>query len=183
MQDEGYVAKILYPDGAKDVLLGEPLAILVENLEDIPAFADWVAGGAPEAAADATPEVEATPEVAAAVPSGSMAKAQSGDRKFISPIAARIAKEKGLDLSSVRGTGPNDRIILADVEEALKAGPVKVAEDVIVHKTPAAAAPVAAPQKTAAAAPQKVEMPNSLFKDIEVTQIRKIIAERLTHSK
>ena len=125
MQDDGYIARILYPDGAKDVPLGEVLAILVEDVKDIAAFADWVAGGAPEAAAEETPEPEATST--ASVPSGSMSKAHSGDRQFVSPIAARIAKEKGLDLSTVHGTGPNSRIILADVEEALKAGPVKVA--------------------------------------------------------
>jgi pyruvate dehydrogenase E2 component (dihydrolipoamide acetyltransferase) len=123
MQEEGFIARILYPDGAKDVLLGEALAILVDDEKDIAAFADWVAGGAPEP--EAVVEVEATPE--ASIPTGSMSKAQSGDRQFVSPIAARIAKEKGLDLSTVTGTGPNFRIILADVEEALKAGPVKVA--------------------------------------------------------
>lgn len=76
MQEEGYIAKILYPDGAKDVPLGEPLALLVDEPSDIPAFADWVAGGAAEPEAAVTP---ATP-AAASVPSGSMQKAQSGDR-------------------------------------------------------------------------------------------------------
>jgi pyruvate dehydrogenase E2 component (dihydrolipoamide acetyltransferase) len=158
MQEEGFIARILYPDGAKDVPLGEALAILVDDEKDIHAFADWVAGGVPdeptvEAAAEITPE--------AFVPTGSLSKAQSGDRQFVSPIAARIAKEKGLDLATVNGTGPNSRIILADVEEALKAGPVQVAQDVVVHKTAAAVPQAAAAKK--AAAPQKVEMPNGMF--------------------
>ena len=46
MQDEGFVAKILYPDGAKDIDLGEPLAILVEDEDDIAAFSDWAPGAA-----------------------------------------------------------------------------------------------------------------------------------------
>jgi pyruvate dehydrogenase E2 component (dihydrolipoamide acetyltransferase) len=57
----------------------------------------------------------------------------SGDRKFVSPIAA----DRGVDIDAIIGTGPNNRIILADVEEALKAGPVKVAKDVEVKKVPA----------------------------------------------
>lgn len=68
------------------------------------------------------------------------------------------------------GTGPNNRIILADIEDALKAGPVKVAKDVEVKKVV---------QK----APQKVDMPNDMFTDLATSQIRKVIAERLTHSK
>jgi pyruvate dehydrogenase E2 component (dihydrolipoamide acetyltransferase) len=97
---------------------------------------------------------------------------QSGDRQFVSPIAKKTAMDKGVDLSTVKGTGPNARIILADVEDALKAGPVKVAKDVEVKKA-------VAPQ----AAPQKIDMPDAMFQDLEVSQIRKVIAERLTHSK
>lgn len=126
----------MYPAGAKDVPLGEPLALLVDDVKDIPAFADWVAGGAPEPqAVDSQP----TPVAAASVPSGSMQKSASGDRQFVSPIAKRTAESNGVDLSSISGSGPNNRVILADVEEALKAGPVKVAKDVSVKKTTAAA--------------------------------------------
>lgn len=72
----------------------------------------------------------------------------------MSPIAKKLAEEKGVDLSQISGTGPNDRIILADVEDALKSGqPVKVAKDVTV-------------QKTTTAKPQAVDMPNDMFKDI-----------------
>ena len=96
----------------------------------------------------------------------------SGDRQFVSPLAKKTAEQKGLDLNGVKGTGPRDRIVLADVEDALKAGPVKVAKDVEVKKT--------VPQ---AATAQPVDMPNEMFQDIQVSQIRKVIAERLTHSK
>jgi pyruvate dehydrogenase E2 component (dihydrolipoamide acetyltransferase) len=65
----------------------------------------------------------------------------SGDRKFVSPIAKKTASDKGLDIDSIVGTGPNNRIILADVEEALKAGPVKVAKDVEVKKVSTQQAP------------------------------------------
>lgn len=88
----------------------------------------------------------------------------------MSPIAKKLALDNGVDLSKVKGTGPNSRIILADIEDSLKAGPVVVAKDVQV-------------QKKTKAAPQKVAMPNDMFQDLEVSQIRKIIAERLSFSK
>jgi pyruvate dehydrogenase E2 component (dihydrolipoamide acetyltransferase) len=50
MQEEGYVARILYPDGAKDIKLGSAIAVISYDQKDVPAFADWVAGGAPNAA-------------------------------------------------------------------------------------------------------------------------------------
>ena len=58
MQEEGYVAKILFSDGGKDVPLGEPVAILVDDEDDIAAFADWTPGaaaGGAEAPAEAAP--------------------------------------------------------------------------------------------------------------------------------
>ena len=64
MQEEGYVAKILYADGAKDVDLGMPIAILVDDADDIPSFADWAPGSA-SAAAEAAPTQQ---EQAQAVP-------------------------------------------------------------------------------------------------------------------
>ena len=85
MQDEGYVAKILYPAGSKDVPLGEILAIIVDDKDDIAAFADYVPGDAPAAASTPAPASPATPEPAAvatpAAPTPSApAKSSSGDR-------------------------------------------------------------------------------------------------------
>ena len=170
MQEEGFIAKILYPDGSKDIPLGEPVAILAFDKADVAAFADWTpSGGSQEAAAPETPAAQASTPVSNAARSSP--KSASGDRIFVSPIAKKLAEEKGVDLSTISGTGPNDRIILADIEDALKSGqPVKVAKDVTV-------------QKQAPAKPQAVDMPNDMFKDIQVSQIRKVIAERLTHSK
>ena len=92
MQDEGYVAKLLYEAGTKDIPLGKVLAILVDDADDISAFADFSDDGA--SAAPATPAASApepTPAAAAApTPTPSSAKAapkSSGDRIFISPLA------------------------------------------------------------------------------------------------
>ena len=85
----------------------------------------------------------------------------------MSPLAKRMAEEKGLALDSITGTGPNNRIIAADVEEA--------------KSQPKAAAAAAAPAKAAA----KAELPSTsaAYEDFENSQIRKVIAERLTYSK
>lgn len=51
-------------------------------------------------------------------------RSSSGERQFVSPLAKRTANEKGVDLANVTGTGPNGRVILADIEDALRAAPV-----------------------------------------------------------
>ena len=158
MQEEGFVAKLLYPDGAKDIPLGTPLAIMVEDEEDIAAFADYDpsqadAPSTPESAAEvevdtaAAAEVEvdtAVPQTQAAAPQVGGQKA-AGGRIFVSPLAKKVAEEAGLALEGITGTGPNDRILKADVDEALAAA----------KAAPAKAAPAKAPpaKKAAAAAP------------------------------
>ena len=95
MQDEGYVAKLLYEAGTKDIPLGKLLAILVDDKDDIAAFADFSddgAAAAPEAAPAAsapTPAAPAAPTPAAS--SGMAAPKSSGDRIFISPLAQNMA--------------------------------------------------------------------------------------------
>lgn len=164
MQEEGFIAKLLYPEGAMDVPLGEPIAVLVDSKDDIAAFADFVPGAA---AAEEAPAAQSTSTSAATPAKQTMARS-SGDRQFVSPLARKLAGEKNVDLGSVAGTGPNSRIIAADIEDALSAGNVKKSA-VTVKKV--------APSKAAA------ELPAHMFTDIENSQIRKVIAERLTHSK
>ena len=108
MQDEGYVAKLFYEAGTKDIPLGKVLAILVDDKDDIAAFADYVAeegGAAPAApAAPAPTPAAAAPTPAAAAPTptpaaASKPAASSGDRVFISPMAQNMANAKGIDVS------------------------------------------------------------------------------------
>lgn len=133
MQEEGYVAKLLYEAGSKDIPLGKVLAILVEDKEDIAAFADYKAddaGAAPAApkaaeapaAAAPTPSAAPTPTPSAAAPAR-----PSGERVFVSPLAQNMANAHGVDLSTLQGTGPKGRIIKADIEDALAAGPATTA--------------------------------------------------------
>ena len=103
MQEEGYVAAILYPDGAKDVELGKIVAVIVEDEADVAAFKDYdpsassAAAAAPQqAAAEPTPAAPSQP--AAAPQQAASSGAASGDKIFVSPLAKRMAEEKGYSL-------------------------------------------------------------------------------------
>ena len=107
MQEEGFVAALLYEEGAKDVELGKVVAIIVEDKSDLDAFKNYspdAASAAPQApaAAQAAPAAPAAP---ASTPASSTPAATpqqqpvaSGDRIFVSPLAKRLAEEKGLSL-------------------------------------------------------------------------------------
>ncbi|KAG0349398.1 pyruvate dehydrogenase complex dihydrolipoamide acetyltransferase component (E2) [Podila minutissima] len=174
-QEEGFIAKILADSGSKEVNINQPIAIMVENKEDIEKFADFTAESAGAAAAPAAaeekaeaPKAEAAKEAPKATSSNANAAASraDADRIFASPIAKKIANEKNINLGDLSGTGPHGRILKADVESytpAPKAAPA----------AKAAPAPVAA-----AAAPS-----TAAYTDIPLTNMRKIIAQRLTESK
>jgi len=170
--DDGVIGKIVIPEGTDNVKVGTVIAVLVEDGESVPADAP-----APKAAPAATPKPE--PEVAkAAAPSAATvaaapAPASTGDRVKASPLARRIATQAGVDLSTLTGSGPNGRIVKADVEgkPATAAAPQSTA------------APAAAPAATPAHAPivaQDFGIPHEAEK---LSNIRKTIARRLTESK
>ena len=162
------MAKILMPEGSENINIGEPIAIVVENKEDIPAFTsatkesidgDAVPAAAPAAAqpaqpAPVTPATPATPAQPA-----TPAPTQSGDRVFISPLAKTILKNSkaSLDLHALKGSGPQGRVLAADVLAAL-----------------AGSAP--APTATAVC-------PGAAYEDKPVSAMRKVISTRLTESK
>jgi pyruvate dehydrogenase E2 component (dihydrolipoamide acetyltransferase) len=168
MQDEGFIAKLLYPEGAKDIPLGSAMAIVVDNEEDIAKFADYTAEAGPAAtpapakAVGAEPTPAAAAPVAAAQPAAAApaAPARGGDRVFASPLAQGLASAQGLSLASVAGTGPGGRIIKADIEDALAAGSHRASEPILFDSAPGIG-----------------------YTDIENSQIRKVIADRLTYSK
>ncbi len=168
--DEGVLGKILVADGTEGVQVNAPIAILVDAGEAVPsaaAPARMVATPAPQAPVSA---------IVAPAPAAAPA-ASSGDRVFASPLARRMAKQAGLDLSGVPGSGPNGRIVRADIETALASGTKPAA-------APAAAAPVAvAPAPVAAPAPKPaapIAAPHAL---VPHTTMRKVIARRLSESK
>ncbi len=179
--DEGVIAKILVAEGTDNVKVGTVIAIIAGEGEDASTAAASpaptpAAAPAPAAAAAPAPTPAAAP---APTPAPAQAQAASGDRVKASPLAKRIAAEKGVDLSGVAGSGPNGRIVKADVEDA-KPGAAPAAA------APAAAAPAAsAPAAAAAPAEHKpVWWDESIPHEAEkLSNIRKTIARRLTESK
>ncbi|MBT2133733.1 pyruvate dehydrogenase complex dihydrolipoamide acetyltransferase [Croceibacterium sp. LX-88] len=166
--DEGIIADISVPEGTEGVKVGTVIATLAEEGEDLskakaPAVEEAKAASAPVAApAPAQAPVSAPAPAKAA--SATVAK-QSGDRVIASPLAKRIAAEKGIDLAGVKGSGPNGRIVKADVEGA-KPGAAPAAAPVLAAHAPAGA--------------QDFGIPHV---EEKLSGMRKTIARRLTESK
>jgi pyruvate dehydrogenase E2 component (dihydrolipoamide acetyltransferase) len=174
--DEGVIGKILVAEGTDGVKVGTVIAVLAGEGEDVSAVS--AAPAAAPAKAEAPKAAEAAPAPAAAT--ASKAPASKEGRVAASPLAKRIAAAKGVDLATVTGSGPNGRIVKADVEGA-QGGAAKPAA------APAAAAPVATEAKAPAVemAPETRALlddrvPHSVEK---LSGMRKVIAKRLTQSK
>ena len=175
--DEGIVGKILITEGSAGVKVNTPIAVLLEEGEDASAA---TAVAAPAAAAAAAPAAAAP--VAAAPAPAATAPAAGGARVFASPLAGRIAREKGLDLAAVKGSGPHGRIVRADVEAAKPGAAAPVAAAV------AAAAPAPAAKPAAVAAGMSPEVVLKMYADRDFTEValdgmRRTIAARLTEAK
>lgn len=167
--DEGVVTEILVPEGAEDVKVNAVIARLAGEGEE--------AAPAPKAAPVPATVAEASPAAAAPVAAPVVAPApaaSAGARNIASPLARRVAQLSGVDLATVKGTGPHGRIVKADVEAATGKAPAVVQAPVAAAVAPAAAAPVAA------AAPAPTDVP---FEAIKLSNMRKTIARRLTESK
>ncbi|XP_028277486.1 dihydrolipoyllysine-residue acetyltransferase component of pyruvate dehydrogenase complex, mitochondrial [Parambassis ranga] len=177
VQEEGYLAKILVSEGTRDVPLGAPLCIIVEKESDIAAFKNYVETGVAEPSTPPPAPAPAAAAPAAAAPSPAPAAvAPAASRKgrvFASPLAKKLAADKGIDLAQVSGSGPDGRVTRKDIESFV---PPKAAPAVAATPTPAAAPAAPAP----AAAPAA---PAGTFTDIPISNIRKVIAQRLMQSK
>jgi pyruvate dehydrogenase E2 component (dihydrolipoamide acetyltransferase) len=166
--DEGILGKIVVPDGTQGVKVNDVIAVLVDAGEAVPSGAP-AAAPAPAAAA---PAAAPAPEAAApAALNPQPIPPSGGDRVFASPLARRMAQQAGVDLARVKGSGPNGRIVKADIEAALSRGPAAA---------PAAAAPAAAPAPKPAATPFSTTAPHTAVPN---STMRKVIARRLSESK
>jgi pyruvate dehydrogenase E2 component (dihydrolipoamide acetyltransferase) len=174
--DEGVLAKILVPEGTAGVAVNAPIAELAGKGEAKPA-------PAPKAEAKAEPPKAAPAPAAKAAfdPEPDPPKAQpgnghdTGERVFASPLARRMAAQAGIDLSTLKGSGPNGRIVKADVEAAMAGAAPKAAP-----APAAAAAPAAAPAPKPAAPTAPITAPHTLAPH---STMRKVIARRLSESK
>ena len=175
--DEGTVGKIVVAEGSEGVKVNEVIAVLLEDGESADDIGDTPAA-APAPAE--TPKEEAKAETPASAPKAPPApSSDKGDRIFASPLARRIAADKGLDLSQIKGTGPKGRIVKADVEDA-KPQAAAAKED-----APKADAPKAAPALAQSASADQVKKlyGDRAFEGIPLDNMRKTIAARLTEAK
>jgi pyruvate dehydrogenase E2 component (dihydrolipoamide acetyltransferase) len=197
--DDGTIAKILVPEGTQDVAVNDVIAVLAGEGEDVKAAAGGAAAkpapapaAAPKAEAPAKPAAAAPAQAATPVapPPAAPAKAAPATapsangaaqaRVFSSPLARRIAKDAGIDVSRIQGSGPHGRVVARDVEVAKSGKGLK-------------AAPAAAPGAAVAAAPALAAGPSEQqvrgmfaegsYEVVPHDNMRKIIAQRLTQSK
>jgi pyruvate dehydrogenase E2 component (dihydrolipoamide acetyltransferase) len=196
--DEGTVAKLVVPAGTEGVKVNALIAILAGEGEDASAAAKGGGDAAPKAEAKTeAPKAEAPKAEAAKAETAKTAKAEQpaaqprpapngaaasavGERTFASPLARRIAKDAGVDVSAISGSGPHGRVVKADVEAAIAGGGVKAAP-----AGKAAPAPAAAP---AAPKPMSDDAVLKLFEEgsydlIPHDNMRKTIARRLVEAK
>ena len=189
--DEGTIGKILVEEGSEGVKVNTPIAVLLEEGESAD---DIDASGAEAKPAPKADDGDTTSDKTGGEGSGNGApapatasdtqapaapKGADGDRIFASPLARRIAADKGLDISQIKGSGPRGRIVKADVEEAKPAATPEKSE-----AAPAAISQAAAPAPSGPSADAVTAMyQNRDYEEVKLDGMRKTIAARLTEAK
>uniref|UniRef100_A0A1J3H8N4 Dihydrolipoamide acetyltransferase component of pyruvate dehydrogenase complex n=1 Tax=Noccaea caerulescens TaxID=107243 RepID=A0A1J3H8N4_NOCCA len=167
--EEGYLAKILIPEGSKDVAVGKPIALIVEDAESIEAIKSSSTGGS---------EVETEKQVPHSVVD------KSGGRKAgftkISPAAKLLILEHGLEASSIEASGPYGTLLKSDVVSAIASGKTSktsASKKQPSKETPSKSSSISPPESKASVTQSEN------YEDFPNSQIRKIIAKRLLESK
>ncbi|KAK3228413.1 hypothetical protein Dsin_000294 [Dipteronia sinensis] len=170
--EEGYLAKILAPEGSKDVAVGQPIAVTVEDPDDIETVKNSVISGS-----------EVKGETPTQHDSKDENRVQKGSFTKISPSAKLLISEYGLDTSSLKASGPYGTLLKGDVLSAIKSGKLSPKSSSPAEKI--APSPRSHPQSsTVASSESKTQSQQSdSFEDLPNSQIRKIIAKRLLESK
>jgi pyruvate dehydrogenase E2 component (dihydrolipoamide acetyltransferase) len=194
--DEGVLAKIVVPEGTADVPVNQLIAVLAAEGEDVKAAAAGAGKGAASAAppaqaakpAAAAAPTAATPPQPAAPPPGAMMRADTHEqataaprtnghgRIFASPLARRLAKDAGIDIARVAGSGPHGRVIARDVEQAKAGGGLRAPAGA------PAGAPAPAVQAPSDDKIRALYQPGS-YEVVPHDNMRKIIAQRLVQAK
>ncbi len=187
--DEGVIGKLLVAEGTEGVKVNSPIAVLLEDgesAEDAKAAApEAKAAKADTSKADAPKAEAASAEAKEAAPAP---KTAQGERIFASPLARRIAADKGLDLADITGSGPHGRIVKADVEDAKPQA--KAASDAPKADAGKADAKADAPKAAAGAMPTGPSTETVLkmyegraYTEVKLDGMRKTIAAQLTEAK
>jgi pyruvate dehydrogenase E2 component (dihydrolipoamide acetyltransferase) len=187
--DEGTLAKIVVPEGTADVPVNQLIAVIAGEGEDIKAAAASAGAAAPAPKAQAAPAAQAPAAAKAeapkpapgaapapATPAAAPAAAPGGARVFASPLAKRLAREAGIDISRMTGSGPHGRVISRDVDAAKSGKGMKPT-----------AAPAGAPSAPSIAPTMSDQQVRALFEEgsyevIPHDGMRRTIAQRLTQS-
>ncbi|WP_111431157.1 pyruvate dehydrogenase complex dihydrolipoamide acetyltransferase [Rhodobacteraceae bacterium DSL-40] len=183
--EEGTLGKIVVPEGTAGVKVNDLIAVMLEegeSADDIPSDPGAAPAASSSAPAEEAPAADEKKPAAAeaAAPAPAAPKSADGGRIFASPLARRIAAEKGLDLAKVKGTGPNGRIVKADVENAKPEAAAPASAPAAAASAPAAAAaPAAGPSADAI----KKMYADRSFEEVTLDGMRKTIAARLTEAK
>ncbi|KQW81554.1 branched-chain alpha-keto acid dehydrogenase subunit E2 [Devosia sp. Root413D1] len=186
--DEGKIGKIVVPEGTENVKVNAVIAVILtegETAADVKTPAPAAAAPAAKAPEPAKAEAPAAAPAPAATPAPAPAKpaaapAANGARVFASPLAKRLAKEAGIELSAIAGSGPHGRVVRSDVEAA-KSGkaPLKAA--------PAPAAAAASGGAALAGGMSKAQVmalyPEGSYDIVPNDGMRKVVAARLTEAK
>ncbi|TMQ91988.1 2-oxo acid dehydrogenase subunit E2 [Actinomadura soli] len=164
--EAGVLEKILVAEG-ETAAIGAPIAVLATAGGASPAPA------APEPASAPVPEpVAQAPAASAPAPVAVAPRSGNGTRPPSSPLARRLARDHGIDIATLNGSGPGGRIVRADIESAIRSGAPAPA----AAPAPAPTAPAASPVKAQAAEDPDVEA-------VPLNRFRKVAARRLTESK
>jgi len=176
--DDGVIGKILIAAGTDAVKVNTPIAVMLaegESASDIGAPSQAAPAAAPAADAGA----KAAPDAGSQSPAPPAPKAD-GQRIFASPLARRIAADKGIDLTQISGSGPHGRIVKADVADAKPAQHTATSTDT----APKAAAPAAAAMASGPTAEQVAKMYDGRdYEEVKLDGMRKTVAARLTEAK
>ena len=177
--DDGRLGKILVPDGAQGIKVNQPIALLLGEGEDASAL-EKLDVSAPQTV---TAPLEQPPAKARSAPEAPPAPARGNGRIFASPLARRMAQQAGLDLAAITGSGPQGRVVKADIEAALSAdrGAPAITRPVVQPQP----APLAAPAVAPALSKERVLAlaGNPPYTERPLTAMRRVIARRLTESK
>ena len=141
--DEGTLLKIVVPEGTQGVKVNAVIAVIGEAGEALPSSplvgevaAKQPEGGSQPAATPAAPAAPAALPPSAASGGSSPTRGEVGERTFASPLARRIAKDAGVDVSAISGSGPKGRVVKSDVEAAIAGGGAKAAPAAAPHPLP-----------------------------------------------
>ncbi len=169
--DEGTIGKIIVAEGTEGVKVNAAIAVLLEDGESADDIGET---SAPVAAAPAETSDAPANEPTNTTPAP---KPVSGDRVFASPLARRIAADKGIDLGDISGSGPHGRIVKVDVENAQ---PGAKTEPPSASAAPAQTTAMASGPSTDAVLRQYADRP---YEEVSLDGMRKVIASRLTEAK